>query len=350
MSNIWIDQKYANQLQFRLERFKVKKTSPYVANFRCPLCGDSSKNKIKTRGYLLEHKGTISFKCHNCQESMSLLKFLGIVAPALQDELRLERLREQGSSVQESRTYQTTYATSTTRLTSTTGEVVKSNIRLSKLSTLDATHPARQYVEGRLIPTNQHHRLYYTDRFKAWVNTLIPDKFPDMKSDHARLVLPMKNRKGQVIGFNARDMSPTSTLRYISIMLDENHPKVFGLELADLNKDSFLVEGPIDSLFVDNSMAMAGASISDLGSFMDPAKAIFVLDNEPRNKEILNQYRKVIESGHRLVIWPDHIHHKDINDMIQHGGMCQEEVSVMLHKNTFHGATAQLRLNQWKKA
>lgn len=350
MSNIWIDQKYANQLQFRLERFKVKKQNPYVANFRCPLCGDSEKNKVKTRGYLLEHKGSIAFKCHNCQESMSLLRFLGVVAPNLQEELRLERLREQSTSQQTSSVRQTTYSTSTTRLTDTKGEVVRSSIKLSKLSTLPADHPAREYVAGRLIPTDQHHRIYFTEKFKAWVNTIVPGQFEDMRSDHARLVFPMKNRKGQVIGINARDMSPVSTLRYISIMFDKDHPKVFGLELADLNKDSFIVEGPIDSLFVDNSLAMAGAGISDLSSFMDPAHAIFVFDNEPRNKAILDQYRKVINSGHRIVIWPDHVKHKDINDMIQHGGMCKEEVSVMLHKNTYQGAVAQLHFNNWKKA
>jgi len=351
MSNIWVDQKYANQLQFRLERFKVRKTNPYVANFRCPLCGDSEKNKVKTRGYLLEHKGSIAFKCHNCHESMSLLRFLGKVAPQLQEELRLERLREQGSSVQTARrSYQTNVLTATERVTAPVAETFKSRIKLTKVSTLSADHACRKYVDGRLIPTEQQYRLYYVERFKTWVNTLIPGKFENVKSDHARLVLPMKNRKGQVIGFNARDMAETSSLRYISIMLDEDHPKVFGLELVDLNKDSFLVEGPIDSLFVDNSMAMAGASITDLSSFMDPAKAIFVFDNEPRNKEILEQYRKVIDAGHRLVIWPGNVKHKDINDMIQHGGMCKEEVSVMLHKNTYQGAIAQLRFNEWKKA
>lgn len=342
--SIWIQTKYASMLQFKLERFKIKKTNPYVANFRCPLCGDSDKNKTKTRGYLLQKKDSVVFKCHNCQESMSLMRFLGKVAPTLQDEMRVERVREEcGYDASERETALASAPKPTVRPTP-----VKSPVRLVKLSTLDADHPARVYVAGRQIPTDQHHRLYYVDKFKAFVNSLIPGKFESVKVDHARLVMPFFNRKKQVVGFNARAFD-ADQIRYLSIMLDEDHPKVFGLDQHDRDKDSFIFEGPIDSLFMPNSLAMAGASVGDLGKFMDPARAIFVLDNEPRNYEICAQYTKLIASGHRIVIWPSYINEKDVNDMILHGGLCQEEVSVLLHKHTYSGAVARLRFNEWKK-
>lgn len=338
---IWIETKYANQLQFRLERFKVKKTNPYVANFRCPLCGDSERIRSKTRGYLLENKGALWFKCHNCQVGLSFGRFLERIAPNLYDEYRLEKLKENasGKKYQEPQTqYQT--LTSATYIPRITG--------LVKVSTLPSDHEVRKYVDMRLIPEDQQYRLYYVDAFKTWVNTLIPGKFENLKNDGPRLVMPMKTAKGSVIGFNARDMNAVSSLRYISIMLDETHPKVFGLELCDLNKDSFILEGPIDSLFVDNSLAMSGASLSELSKFMDPARAIFVYDNEPRNKEIISTIRKTILQGHRVVIFPDSIVEKDINDMIL-AGRCKEEISVILHKNIYKDAAALLRLNNWSK-
>ena len=342
--NLWVEHKYANQLQFRLERFKLKKAHPYVANFRCPFCGDSERVKSKTRGYLLENKGSLWFKCHNCNLSMGFGKFLGKVAPNLHDEYRLEKIKESGGTPYTQRVTQTEYQ-------STPSATYTPRIKgLVKVSSLEADHDVRKYVDGRLIPPEQQFRLYYVDNFKAWVNTLIPEKFENLKNDGPRLVMPMKNVHGKVIGFNARDMNPVSSLRYISIMLDEEHPKVFGLEVCDLNKDSFILEGPIDSLFVDNSLGMAGASVSDLSKFMNPERAIFVFDNEPRNKQILATMRKTIMQGHRVVIFPDSIEHKDINDMIQHGGMCKEEVSVMLHKNTYKEAAALLRFNEWRKA
>lgn len=338
--SIWIETKYANQLQFKLERFKVKKTQPYVANFRCPLCGDSERNRSRTRGYIIERKGRLNFKCHNCQESMSFYRFLGKISSSMFDEYRLELLKELGSAPQ------TQYQT----LTSAQFKPKDRIEGLVKISTLPPDHEVRKYVDSRLIPAEQQYRLYYVEEFKTWVNSIKPGTFENVKRDHPRLVMPMKNVNGALIGFNARDLSPNSSLRYISIMLDEEHPKVFGLEVCDLNKDSFILEGPIDSLFVDNSLGMAGASISDLSKFMNPARAIFVFDNEPRNKSILAQMRKVIDQGHRIVIFPDNNPHKDINDMIIDGGMCKEEVSVMLHKNTYKNAGALLRFNEWKKA
>ncbi len=346
---LWIEQKYANQLQFKLERFKVKKPSPYVANFRCPLCGDSERVKSKTRGYLLENKGAIWFKCHNCNIGMSFGKFLNKISPALYDEYKLERLRELGTNYTQ-RFTNTQYLTATETTTVEVSATFTPRIKdLVKVSSLPSEHPVRVYVDGRKIPPEQQFRLYYIDRFKAWVNTLIPGKFENTKNDGPRLVMPMKNVLGKVIGFNARDLNPVSSLRYITIMLDEEHPKVFGLDQCDLNNDSFILEGPIDSLFVDNSLAMVGASVSDLAKFMDPERAVFVFDNEPRNKQILQTIRKTILAGHRVVIFPDHLEQKDINDMIL-AGMCKEELSVMLHNNIYKDAAAMLRFNQWRRA
>ena len=65
----YIDLKYCGWISSRLDGFVVKNTNPYMANFRCPFCGDSKKNQFKKRGWLLEKPNNIVYYCHNCTES-----------------------------------------------------------------------------------------------------------------------------------------------------------------------------------------------------------------------------------------------------------------------------------------
>ena len=59
-----VDSKFIGLVSSRLQKFKKIKTDLY--NFRCPICGDSQKNKSKTRGYLYSVKEDVNFMCHNC--------------------------------------------------------------------------------------------------------------------------------------------------------------------------------------------------------------------------------------------------------------------------------------------
>ena len=87
-----VDSKYVNLISARLEKFKRVKTDLY--NFRCPICGDSKKNKSKTRGYIYSVKSNTNFKCHNCGASMSLNNFIKKVDPAVHKQYSLEKFRD----------------------------------------------------------------------------------------------------------------------------------------------------------------------------------------------------------------------------------------------------------------
>src|SRR5690606_24142679 len=128
------------------------------------------------------NKGAIWFKCHNCNIDMSFGKFLNKISPSLYDEYRLERLRELGTNFTQ-RFTNTQYLTATETTTVEVSATFTPRIKdLVKVSSLPSGHPVRVYVDGRKIPPEQQFRLYYIDRFKAWVNTLIPGKFENTKN------------------------------------------------------------------------------------------------------------------------------------------------------------------------
>ena len=87
-----IDSKFIGIVSSRLEKFKRVKNNLF--NFRCPICGDSQKNKNKTRGYLYNVKANTNFKCHNCGASMSFNNFLKQIDGYLHKQYIMEKFKE----------------------------------------------------------------------------------------------------------------------------------------------------------------------------------------------------------------------------------------------------------------
>ena len=134
--------------------------------------------------------------------------------------------------------------------------------------------------------------------------------------------------------------------KYITLKIDNTKQKIFGLDRADIRKRLYIVEGPIDSLFIDNCIAAAGADIHM--SFVSHNNVVFVFDNEPRNKEIINRMYKVIDKNFEIVIWPNHIKEKDINDMIL-SGKSKQDIQYIINQNTYSGLSALTQLNTYKR-
>jgi len=341
-----VDLKYANILSSRLELFKIKQNSPYRANFRCPICGDSQKSKHKARGWILEKDNSAIFYCHNCGASHNLRNFLRAVDHNLFNDYVIDTVAEKYESPK--RLYKPN-AKPLDKLKHKRPAFTKKDSPLrgiKKVSSLPHNHMCRKYIEERKIPTNQQWRMYYAPNFNSWVNTLIPNKLPELENDSPRLVMPFINRRGEVFGFNARAFNPYE-LRYITIMLDEDSSKIFGLDVVDTTKKYYVAEGPLDSMFISNCMAMAGAD-GNASGLPNPENAVFIFDNEPRNKEIVSRMEKCIASGYKLCIWPDRVVDKDINDMIL-SGLTIREVQDIINSNTYHGLEGKLKISFWRK-
>jgi len=220
--------------------------------------------------------------------------------------------------------------------------------QLKKISQLDPTHPAKIYVQSRRIPPESHYKLFFCKKFKQWVNSFVPEKFSDLDNDEPRLILPFLDKSGDVFGFQGRSFRKDG-IRYITIILDETKPKIFGLDKVDFNKKFYITEGPIDSLFLPNAVALAGSdgnAESICGKDTALKNGVYVYDNEPRNKQIVKKIEQVVERGYNCVIWPQSLDGiKDINDLVLSGhdavGMCEQF--------TFQGMTARLKLSEWKK-
>lgn len=346
-----IDLKYSGILSTRLERFSVKQHQPYRANFRCSICGDSQKSQAKTRGWILEKDNSAIYYCHNCGASMSLGKFLEIEHPALYNEYVTDKVMEKKQLRRlEPKAKEEKVANLDTLLQSRPKFTKKGSplLKIKKVSSLPVGHPVRKYVEKRKIPVKQHHRLYYAPKFNKWVNSMLPGKLSE-KFDEPRLVTPFIDKSGEMFGFAGRSFDPKANLRYITIMLDEDKSKIFGLDQVDFNKKYYVTEGQIDSLFLSNAVAMAGADGNAAG-LTNAENAVFVFDNEPRNKEIVTRMQKVIDRGYSIVIWSEKLqtYGKDINDMVING-LKPLDVELILENNTYSGLEAKLALTIWKR-
>ena len=338
-----VDLKYAGILSTRLERYSVKANTPYRANCRCPICGDSQKNKHKARGWILEKDNSAIYYCHNCGASMGLRNFLKNIDSNLYNEYVVDMALEKGYKTKE-----VAEIKPLDKLTTSRPKFTKKGsplLKIKKVSSLDFYHPVKKYIDKRRIPANQQYKLYYAPKFEVWTNSLIPNKLPE-KYVKPRLVLPFIDKKGNVFGYQGRAFDKES-IRYITIMLDEDMPKIFGLNTVDFSKKYYVLEGPIDSLFLNNAVAMAGAD-GNASGLENVDNAIFVFDNEPRNKEIVTRMEKCLDRGYKVCIWPSNMLDKDVNDMIL-SDVKPVDVQMIIDMNSYTGLEGKLKLSEWRR-
>ena len=341
------DLKYAGILSTRLERFSVKEHSPYRANCRCPICGDSKKSKIKARGWILEKDNSAIYYCHNCGASHSMRNFLKIVDHNLYNEYVIDTALDKKARRELFQPKQEVKPLDTLTMKAPNFKKKGSPLlKIKKVSSLNYDHKAKLYVQKRQIPASEQYKLYYAPKFNEWVNSIIPGKLPKLENDSPRLVMPFIDKEGNLFGFNARAFA-SNELRYITIMIDEDMPKIFGLDTVNFDKKYYVIEGPIDSLFIDNSVAMAGAD-GNASGLENTENAVFVFDNEPRNKEIVSRMERCLNKGYKICIWPEKVLDKDINDVIL-SGASPADVKRMIDDNTYRGLEGKLHLSYWKK-
>ena len=178
----------------------------------------------------------------------------------------------------------------------------------------------------------------------AFVNKAKPNTFSHTKGEHPRLIIPFYDINEKVFAFQGRAFGKEQP-KYLTVKLDDSKQKVYGLESVNLQEHIHIVEGPIDSMFLNNCLAAAGA---DLTLKVEPSNVTYIFDNEPRNKEIIKRMYDVIEKDYNVVIWPDNLQLKDVNDMIM-SGMSKAEVKTIISTNTFSKLDALTKLSYYKK-
>ena len=316
-----IDSKYIGLVSSRLTKFKRVKSDLY--NFRCPICGDSKKNKTKTRGYLYTIKADVNFRCHNCGASMTFSNFLKEVDPVIHKQYVFERFKQgntgRGTVVEEP-------------IFKFEKPKFKTSIDLPLASTVESS---RTYLEKRKLDPTQ---FYYAEKFVEYVNSRKQNL--NMK-EHPRIIIPLYYEKN-LVGVQGRSLDSNS-VKYITTIFYNEAPKIYGLDNIRRDAPVFVTEGPFDSTFLLNSIAMCGAD-GDVRKW-GVSTPVWVYDNEPRSKEITERISNTIARGESVVIWPTNINEKDINDMVLPG----HDVQSIVESNTYSGLEAKLQFTTWKR-
>ena len=337
----WIHIKYASLINSRVRNYK--RVSPNLWNFSCPICNDSQKYKNKARGYIYQGKDRLKYHCHNCSINMTFDNFLKEIDEGLYMQMRKEILQENKEEFQ--KTPVIVFANKMKK-----PDYVKTSglIDLKKVSQLPSTHYCKKYITERGIPPEFHHELFFCPKFKEWTNIMLPNKFSKLDFDEPRLIIPFLTKEKQMIGYQGRSFNPNDSIRYITIILDEDKPRLYGLDKVNTNHRYYAVEGPIDAMFLKNTIASCGSDIvSEIEkAFLNKENAVIIYDNEPRNKDTVKKLARAIRKGYKVVIWPDGLAQKDLNDMMKAGYPYHQTILANIYK----GLEAEVRLNSWKRS
>lgn len=334
--SIFVDRKYLLQVSPKLSKFAKKNDNLF--NFRCPFCGDSQKNKTKARGYVYHKKNNYFYMCHNCGLSISFYNFLDRLDGHTAKQYALEKFTDGNNKG--SNTPQPDVEEAKVK------PVFHEKLDLENIEQLSDEHFAKKYVMGRKIPESFWSQLYFAPDFKKFVKSLGIEK-DGLKEDDQRLIIPFFNQEKKLIALQGRALGE-SKIRYITIKIDEDSPKIYGLDRVDKDKMIYVTEGPIDSMFLDNAVATADANLPSVTNVFERSKVTLIFDNEPRNKNIVSMIESAIDEHYSVVIWPEMITAKDINEMIL-DGLTQEDIQDLIEKNTFVNLRAKMEFIRWKR-
>jgi transcription elongation factor Elf1 len=342
---IAVETKYVRLISSRLRNFKQKNTNLW--NFSCPICGDSQRNKSKARGYVYAKGNSLLYSCHNCGISTNVGNLIKHVDPSLYQEYVFENYKSDKHKVNSE-----VISIESPRFDRINTKQIFTNAEYC--DKLPEDHFCIQYLNSRKIPKEQRTLFLFTSKYKDFVDEVVPNHGKEIVND-ARLVILFYDKNNELIAISGRALENSDkTLRYITIRMNESNDKlVYGLERIDFTKSIKIVEGPIDSLFLDNCIAsgdgnlgLAAQRLIDLGA--DKSKLTLISDNEPRNKEICKLIEKSIKEGYNVVIWPDNIKQKDINEMIV-SGHSKSKIESIISNRTSRDIEAMLMFNFWKK-
>jgi hypothetical protein len=333
--SLFTDQKYVGLLSPRLDL--LKQVRPNLWNSRCPICGDSSKNRSKKRLYIYLKKQELIVKCHNCGYGASLGNFIKHLDPHLYGQYVLDRYGEGVSTHRGVKKPEFKFKTPKFKPRPTT-------IDLPSIGSLTNTHHARLFYEGRKIPNTFLEKVFYAEDFRKWAMSVSKIDYSNLGRGEPRMVIPFYDTEGKLIAAQGRALG-SHELRYITIKVTEESTKVYGLERWNSEETTYIVEGPIDSMFLPNCLAVAGGDLQSIK--LDKKQCVLIFDNEPRNEHTVKKLMRAINDGWNVVVWPKIKIFKDINDLII-DTMTTDEILEMINKNTMNGLEADWAARGWR--
>lgn len=334
--DLYLQVNYLKQASSSLEYFKDK--GGYLFNMRCPFCGDSQKSRTKARGYCFRSPvdGLMMFKCHNCNKTCGFRAFLKFVDSGLYNRYWFQVFKDSKPGMAEK------FEDVMKLDTRTKLERQIEGLKCTNVTKLSRLHPVNAYIKDRMIPTDKRQLLYYTENFEEFCTSM--QNYSDVPAD-ARLLLFETDKFGNLKLVVARSLEEYSKMRYVTLRIDEHYPKAYGYSRIDNSKDTFVVEGAIDSLFLDNSVATLDSNLDGNIKEAEIARPVYIVDNEPRSKIIVNKLKTLIQRGERVVIFDSKNPYKDINQMVQNG----YDIQPYINSRIFKGIKANMEFGKWSK-
>lgn len=339
---------FINRISHSLELFHWTSQSK-AALCRCPLCGDSATNTRKTRGsfFFSSKEDKYFYHCFNCGASMSFRSFLKNQFPSVYPEFKLEIMKD--SFTGSPRSLPVKNKPAKPYDPSIFLKPITQDQSWLLLSELEDTHPAVIYAKSRQIPEYRYPEIGYAQNWAKFVCELDPAQLEKKLPTDARLVFIMKTKMQRTIGVQGRAIDPEAKTRFSTVKFDDFEQKSYGLDRINEKLPVFVTEAIIDSLFLDNSLAIVGGDVTEsLLEGLDRTQVYLALDNEPRHKDTVNRMEKAIRLGINVCFWKIDSSLKDINAMVL-AGIDRHDIMDNIKSNSLRGLAAQMKLKTWRK-
>lgn len=339
----YVDKEFAVRAMQYLPKYRQVTGSDFKLNARCPICGDSQKDMHKARFWAYPTKDdSIRVHCFNCDTDMFLSKYLNEYDPDLYREYILEKRKEQ------------TFSSKTVKKVDVSDKfkakmpVIERLNFCERLDRLPVNHPIVKYVRARCIPEHVFDRLWFTTDWPKLVNSVNPGTY-SKEIPEPRLVIPIFNKDKEIESFQGRALRKDAPQKYITIKAHEEATKIYGLDTADERQRVWVMEGPIDSLFIKNSIAITGGSL-DLNMVPFKETRVWVMDHEPRHPDTIKRMKRLVDANERVVFWDNSPwNSKDINDMVKKEGASIKDIEKYMNENVAQGLMAKMRLSKYSK-
>lgn len=342
MNRVAIDRKWISIIGQQIERFHWTKDN--VANCRCFICGDSQKSKTKARGYFYEYNNKYWYKCHNCGLPLPVDSIIRNYFPAQYADYKLELLDIGDSPANNAHGQQDSKP-----LPKRKDAIDLTNAPVECAKNIEHDHEMIQYIWQRGIPKKHWNELYYTNNFRDCIVQMTGNKNYRRLPRDPRMLLFLMDQNQRIFGVQGRKISNQgNSPKYITIKFDEDAPKLYGLHRLDKSRFMVVVEGPIDSLYLPNAVALCGG---DVGHSLKPFKGrdVYVaLDNEPRNYDTVQRMKRALDMGFKVTFWSvDPSLANDIEEIRHAYG--RSRLFKEIAYNSFSGMEGLTELHTWKR-
>lgn len=360
----YIDTKYIRLASVYLRNFKQKGNDVYQLS--CPICGDSKKDKTKARGFIFEKNNVAMYHCHNCgnPDHRSLLRLIKFLSESLYTDYKFEKF---GAVMSENRRTKSNVMPDDIEAVYIDQELIKidnlpmkrlASERLLKvctsLSLVDDDHKAVNYLlNERKMARNDINKLFYLDDINKLTKQI--DKYKETKfPSHDAILIPFIDFDGVINTIQLRVLSKNTKQRYLTLYLNDDKSKsIYGLNYIDKDKTVYALEGPINSMFLENAIAFAGSSQSNKLDYIkqDIKELVLIYDNDYRiNPDVRQALDKSIQDGYKVVLYDNLIGAKeDINDIVIKYGWTKKQLMDYIKSRTFKGLNAKLELSKLVK-